>query len=69
MPFIQLEVACRIDNEKKEKLISGLTKVASEILGIPEQVFHVLIKENEADNWGLGGKVLSKVLAERESKQ
>ena len=69
MPFIQLEVAVKIDNEKKEKLISGLTKVASETLCIPEEVFHVLIKENEADNWGLGGKVLYKVLAERKSKQ
>lgn len=68
MPFIQLE-AGRIDKEKKEKLISELTKVASETLGIPEQAFLVLIKENDMDNWGQGGRVLSKVLAERETKQ
>ena len=37
MPFIKLE-AGRIDKEKKEKLINGLTKVASETLGIPEAV-------------------------------
>jgi len=68
MPFIKLE-AGRIDKEKKEKLINGLTKVASETLGIPEDAFIVLIKENEMDNWGIGGKVLTKVLAERETKQ
>lgn len=68
MPFIKLEGG-KIDKEKKEKLISGLTKVASETLGIPEDAFIVLIKENNTDNWGLGGKVLSKVLAERENKQ
>ncbi len=68
MPFIKLE-AGRIDKEKKEKLISEFTRVASETLGIPEEAFTVLIKENEMDNWGLGGKVLTKVLAERANKQ
>ena len=68
MPFIKLEGG-KIDKEKKEKLISGLTKVASETLGIADDAFIVLIKENEMDNWGLGGKVLTKVLAERENKQ
>ena len=64
MPFIKLE-AGRMDKEKKEKLISEFTRVASEILDIPEEAFLVLIKENEMDNWGSGGKQLSKVLAER----
>ncbi|MDP4128454.1 MAG: 4-oxalocrotonate tautomerase DmpI [Bacillota bacterium] len=68
MPFIKLE-AGKIDKEKKEKLISEFTRVASETLGIPEEAFVVLIKENEMDNWGTGGKVLTKVLAERANKQ
>lgn len=68
MPFIKLEGG-KIDREKKEKLISGLTKVASETLGIAEDAFIVLIKENELDNWGIGGKVLTKVLEERAKKQ
>lgn len=51
------------------KLIaSEFTRVASETLGISEEAFLVLIKENEMDNWGTGGKVLSKVLAERVNK-
>lgn len=67
MPFITLE-AGRMDKETKEKLISGFTKVASETLGISEEAFIVLIKENDMDNWGVGGKVLTKVLEERANK-
>jgi len=64
MPFIKIE-AGKMNRETKEKLISGLTKVASESLGISEEAFTILIKENETDNWGVGGKVLTKVLEER----
>lgn len=64
MPFIQME-AGRFTKEQKEKLISGFTKLASETLGIPEDKFIVLLKENEMDNWGTGGRMLSKVLAEQ----
>ena len=67
MPFIKVE-AGKMDQETKEKLISGLTKVASENLGIPEDAFTILLKENETGNWGVGGKVLTKVLEERENK-
>jgi len=62
VPYIQME-AGKLTKEQKEQLISGLTKVASETLGIPEEKFIVLLKENELDNWGTGGKMLSKVLA------
>ena len=68
MPFIKIE-AGKMNQETKEKLISGLTKAASETLGISEEAFTVLIKENETDNWGLGGKVLTKVLEERAKKR
>ena len=67
MPFIKVE-AGKMDQGTKEKLISGLTKVASENLGIPEDAFTILLKENETGNWGVGGKVLTKVLEERENK-
>lgn len=67
MPFIKVE-AGKMNRETKEKLISGLTRVASESLGIAEEAFTILIKENETDNWGLGGKVLTKVLEERVKK-
>jgi 4-oxalocrotonate tautomerase len=67
MPFIKIE-AGKMDNDKKEKLMSGFTKLASETLGIPEEAFVVLIKENELDNWGVGGKMLSKKLASEQPR-
>ena len=67
MPFIKVE-AGKMNQETKEKLISGLTRAASESLGIGEEAFTILIKENETDNWGLGGKVLTKIFEERAKK-
>lgn len=67
MPFIKLE-AGKMDKDQKDKLIEGLTQLASETLGIPKESFVVLLKENDTDNWGTGGRMLTKVLAERNSK-
>ena len=64
MPQIQVEMG-PATKEQKERLIKELTKSASEILGVNESSFYVLIKENSLDNWGVGGKMLSEVLKER----
>ena len=61
MPFIKIEAA-KPSLEQKEKLIAGVTKVASEVLGIDAAHFYVLIKENDTDNWGVGGETLTKFL-------
>ena len=61
MPHIQVEIGMAT-REQKEKLIQALTKSASEVLGVNESSFYVLIKENSLDNWGVGGKMLSEVL-------
>ena len=58
MPFIALEVG-QATKEQKQQLISGVTKVASDALGIEPRHFIVLIKENGLDNWGVGGEMLS----------
>jgi 4-oxalocrotonate tautomerase len=68
MPFIKIE-AGKMNQETKERLIRGVTKTASEALGIQEESFTILIKENETDNWGVGGRVLTKVLEERANKR
>ena len=57
MPFIIIE-AGKMDKDKKEKLISGFTKLASETLCIAESSFTVLIKENEMDIWALVARCL-----------
>ena len=63
MPLISVE-AVHPTQEQKEKLIAELTKKASEILGVDEKFFYVLVKENDLDNWGVGGKTLTKFLEE-----
>ena len=63
MPIISID-AVHPNKEQKEKLIAGLTKTASEILGVDEKFFYVLVKENDLDNWGVGGKTLTKFLEE-----
>lgn len=64
MPLIQVEIG-PATREQKERLIKELTKSSSEILGVNESSFYVLIKENSLDNWGVGGKMLSEALKER----
>ena len=61
MPHIQVEIGMAT-REQKEKLIQALTKSASEVLGVNESSFYVLIKETSLDNWGVGGKMLSEAL-------
>ena len=67
MPVITLE-AGTMDQAQKEELIQKLTQVASEELNINEEAIVVLLKENNPENIGSGGKVLSKLIAERTKK-
>ncbi len=64
MPMITVD-ALHPTKEQKEKLVVELTKKASEILGVDEKSFFVLIKENDLDNWGVGGQPLEKFLANK----
>ncbi len=64
MPIISVEAA-RLTKEQKERLVVELTRTASEIMNTSPQSFYVLIKENEIENWGVGGKPLAQFLAEK----
>ena len=64
MPLISIDAA-HPTLEQKEKLIAELTKTASKILNVDEKFFYVLVKENDLDNWGVGGKTLTKFMAEQ----
>ena len=64
MPVITIE-AGKMNKDQKNSLIEGFTKVASDTLKIPASAFVVILKENDADNIGTGGKVFSRVMAER----
>ena len=61
MPLISIDAA-HPTKEQKEKLIAELTKTASNILGVDEKFFYVLVKENDLDNWGVGGKTLTQLM-------
>lgn len=58
MPVITIDMAA-VSREKKAELVRILTNKASEITGIAEEKFIVLINELERDNIGVGGKLLS----------
>ncbi len=61
MPNIVIESG-NIAKEKKNDLIRILTRAASEITGVPESSYTVLIKEFPIDNWGIGGEPLDEIL-------
>ena len=58
MPVITLDMSS-LTREKKAQLVQALTRDASEITGIPQDKFIVLINELERDNIGVGGQLLS----------
>ncbi|MBU3099379.1 MULTISPECIES: 4-oxalocrotonate tautomerase DmpI [Clostridium] len=58
MPVITLE-AGKLNKDQKSKMVKEFTTIASKIMNVPEQAFTVLIKENESDNIGFGGQLLS----------
>lgn len=60
MPVIILE-GTKLTKDQKEKLAKELTKVAADIMEKPQEVFSVLLKENELENIGSGGKLLSDI--------
>ena len=64
MPYIQVEAA-KLTKEQKERLVAEITRVSSEIMELRKEAFYVLIKENDSDNWGIGGKTLTQILDEK----
>lgn len=58
MPVITVE-AGKLNKEQKSKLVKDLTASAASIMNVPEQAFIVLLKENESENIGVGGQLLS----------
>jgi 4-oxalocrotonate tautomerase len=58
MPVITLE-AGKLSVDQKRELVKEFTGTASRLLKLPEQAFIVLLKENEGDNIGVGGELLS----------
>ncbi|WP_418216128.1 4-oxalocrotonate tautomerase DmpI [Bilophila wadsworthia] len=58
MPVITLEAAS-LSKEQKALLVSEFTASAARIMDLPKTAFYVFLKENGADNVGVGGVLLS----------
>jgi 4-oxalocrotonate tautomerase len=65
MPLIMFEGGT-MDKDKKKELIQGLTETAAKVTGIRPQAFTIYIHENDHDNIGVGGEVLTEYLARGE---
>ena len=65
MPFITIDVTREgVTREQKRTLIKGVTELITEVLNKDPQLMHVVIKEHDLDDWGVGGEQVS-VLRER----
>ncbi len=58
MPVIYID-GPKLSKEQKTELVKGFTRVASDVIKLPESAFIVLINERDRDNVGVGGELLS----------
>lgn len=65
MPVIHVELTREgVTREQKQELIKQITAVFTTVLNKDPQLTHVVIREIDTDNWGVGGEQVS-VLRER----
>ena len=61
MPYVNIKITKEgVTAEQKEKLISGVTQLLSDLLGKNPLTTVVIIEEVETDNWGIGGQTVTK---------
>jgi 4-oxalocrotonate tautomerase len=48
-----------MSKEQKKDLVESFTREAARVTDIPAQAFIILINENDPDNVGVGGELLS----------
>lgn len=60
MPVITMESA-KLSKEQKQTLVKEFTETAARVTGIAEEAFYVFIRENDPDNVGIGGQLLSEM--------
>lgn len=46
---------------KKREYVKNLTKLTAETYGLPENTVTIIIRENEAENIGVAGNLLSEL--------
>ena len=58
MPVVTLEAA-HLNVEQKRQLVEEFTDTVMRVTGLPKETIFVFLKENSADNIGVGGALLS----------
>lgn len=58
MPVITLEIS-KLNRGQKQQLVREMTQSVVNITKLPPETVTVFLKENELDNIGFGGKLLS----------
>lgn len=67
MPFVNIRITKENGEptcEQKEQLIEGVTDLLAKVLGKNKASTVVIIDEIDTDNYGLGGKTITKVRKE-----
>lgn len=58
MPVITLEIS-HLNRDQKSQLVREMTESVVKATGLPPETVTVFLKENELDNIGFAGKLLS----------
>jgi 4-oxalocrotonate tautomerase len=57
MPVIKIDCN-KMTQEQKRELIKSVTEVSSRIMQLPESTITIILREVEAEDVGVGGKLL-----------
>ena len=58
MPVITLEIS-NLNREQKKLLVYEMTEITARVSGLPPETITMFVKENELDNIGFAGRLLS----------
>jgi 4-oxalocrotonate tautomerase len=67
MPYIEVNMTKGATNEQKAQLVEGITDLMVKVLNKNPYSTQVLIKEIDADSWGISGKSVKRLRASGET--
>ncbi len=64
MPYVEFNLTKGATKEQKAQLVEGVTDLLVKVLDKNPSSTQVIIKEIEADSWGISGRSVKKLRAE-----
>ena len=58
MPYINLKLVGKITKEQKQKIVKQFTETLEKVANKPKEHTYVVIDEVNAENWGVGDRLL-----------